>query len=646
MSLTSQLRITTLIVLMLAISGSFVLNTLSIKHTLTEELGTKNLDNATALALSMSQLEKDPTILDLLISAQFDSGQYQYIGLFDPNGKLITERKNISRKTIAPLWFTRLFSINIQPGLADIQDHWKQYGSIQIKSDVTFAYDKLWNTMIYMGIFAILIGLLGYYLCGHYLNKILGPLNIVINQAKSIELHQFIIIEEPKAMELRSLARAMNSLSNLVKKMLYDESLRLEELNKKINLDPVTGLMRRDYFIDHIQSSTHHDDNFNSGALMVFRLANLAEIDKALDYKKTNDLLKKLGDCLLQVCNKNSTLIACRLKGAEFAIFGNQAINEIMLGSQLKNMLEKTIAIENTGVKANFLAATRKINRFDNAANLITLINELLNSSTESNNGSEFVINANDISNSGNNSLHESNLANWGVMLNDALANNRLKLEHYPVITSKYELLHSESYVRIQLSSSDKWLSAAEFMFWATQLDLIDKIDELVLEAAIRVLNENHNPLCIHVSSQAMLNETYIKKAKKIIKKSLKNPHQLCFEINEATAFNHMEEFKHFCSELKVLGCVIGIEHISHHIARLSELNGVSLNYIKVNSIHIHEINTNKLNQELLNGLCKVAHSMGLLTIAEGVRNDAEIKSLIELGIDGMTGPGIKKYSS
>ena len=71
MSLISQLRITTLIALMLAISGSFVLNTLSIKHTLTEELGTKNLDNATALALSMSQLEKDPTILDLLISAQF-----------------------------------------------------------------------------------------------------------------------------------------------------------------------------------------------------------------------------------------------------------------------------------------------------------------------------------------------------------------------------------------------------------------------------------------------------------------------------------------------------------------------------------------------------------------------------------------------
>lgn len=642
MSLISQLRITTLIVLMLAIGGSFILNTLSVQRTLLEELETKNLDNATALALSMSQLQKDPTTLDLLISAQFDSGQYQYIGLFNPNGLLITERKNISRKTIAPLFFTRLFPINVQPGLADIQDNWKQYGSIQIKSDITFAYDKLWNTMIYMGIFALLIGLLGYYLCGHFLNKVLEPLSIVINQAKSIERHQFITIEEPKAIELRALARAMNSLSKLVKKMLYDESIRLEELSKKINLDPVTGLMRRDYFIDHIQSSTHHDDNFNSGALMVFRLANLAEIDKALDYKKTNDLLQKLGTCLLQVCKNNSALIACRLKGAEFAIYGNQAINEIMLASQVKNMLEEVISIETIGVEASFLVATRKISKFDNATNLISLVNELMNSSRENDNSCEFIINANDITNTASNSLHESNLVNWKVMLNDALTNNRLKLEHFPVINSKYELMHFESYVRIQSSINGKWLSAAEFMFWATQLDLIDKIDELVLESAIRLLNENNSALCIHVSSQAMLNETYIKKAKKIIKKSLKNPHQLYFEINETTAFNHMEEFKHFCSELNVLGCVIGIEHISQHIARLSELNGVSLNYIKVNAIHIHEININEENHELLSGICKVAHSMGLLTIAEGVRNDAEIKSLIEIGLDGMTGPGIK----
>jgi EAL domain-containing protein (putative c-di-GMP-specific phosphodiesterase class I)/GGDEF domain-containing protein len=628
-------------VLMLAFIGSFVLNTLSIQRTLAEELATKNTDNATVLALSMSQLQKDSVTLELLISSQFDSGQYQYIGLFDPNGNLITERKNTAHKTIAPSWFTKLYSINVHPGLADVQDNWKQYGRLHVKSDVNFAYDKLWNTMIYMGVFAILIGLLGYYLCGHFLKKILDPLDTVINQAKAIELHQFITTDEPDTQELRTLVRAMNSLSNLVKKMLHDESIRLEELSKKINLDPVTGLMRRDYFLDHIQSSTHHDDNFDSGPLVVFRLVNLADIDKALDYKRTNALLKRLGDSLVEASKNNPALITCRLKGADFAIFGNQPIDELVLANQLKSTLESVVFNENVGIKANFLIAIRKIKKFDNSTNLISLVNDLLNSTREYN-SFEFIINANDIPMAENVNLRNTNSLNWGMMLNDALVHNRLKLEHFPVITSKYELLHFESYVRIQLSPDEKWLSAAEFMFWATQFSLVDRIDELVLESAIGVLNENHSPLCVHVSSQAMLNEAYIKKAKKLIKKSLRNPNQLCFEINEATAFNHIEEFKYFCREIKMLGCAAGVEHISHHIARLSELNGVSLDYIKVNSIHVSGINSNQENQELLKGLCSVAHSMGLLAIAEGVRSDDEIKVLIDIGIDGMTGPAIK----
>ncbi len=642
MSLISQLRIAVLIILTLTAGGNFILTTLSSQQYFTEQLQSKNIDNAVALALSMSQLQKEATTLNLLVSAQFDSGHYQYISLFDINDKLIAERKNTYGTTKAPQWFTNLIPLKVYPGIARVQDGWKQYATLKLEGDLNLVYDKLWVSTLNTGIFTILIGLISYYLCGYFLKKILRPLENVIQQAKRIEDHKFITIDEPKTLEFRALVSAMNSLSNLVKKMLNDESIRLEELSKKINLDPVTGLMRRDYFIDNIQSSTHHEDSFNGGALIVFRLLNLADIDKALDYKKTNALLKKLADCLLQACKKNPALIACRLKGAEFAIFSNQTINELMLANQLKNTLEEIIFIEDIGVKANFIALTRKVNRFDNATNLITLVNDILNSSRKNDDSSEFIINANDMSKIENTNLHEANLANWELMLNNALSNGRLKLENYPVVSSKNKLLHSESYVRIQLNPDDKWLSAAEFMFWATQLNLIDKIDELVLESAITVLNENPSPLCIHVSSQAMLSDTYIKKAKKIIKKLLKNPNQLCFEINEATAFNHIEEFRHFCDELKMLGCIIGIEHISQHIARLSELNDISLDYIKVNSIHIHELNTNKANQELLSGICTVAHSMGLLAIAEGVSNDSEIESLIGIGIDGMTGPAIK----
>ncbi len=37
-----------------------------------------------------------------------------------------------------------------------------------------------------------------------------------------------------------------------------------------------------------------------------------------------------------------------------------------------------------------------------------------------------------------------------------------------------------------------------------------------------------------------------------------------------------------------------------------------------------------------------VVHSIGVLAIAEGVNSNEEIKALKEIGIDGLTGPGIR----
>ena len=53
-------------------------------------------------------------------------------------------------------------------------------------------------------------------------------------------------------------------------------------------------------------------------------------------------------------------------------------------------------------------------------------------------------------------------------------------------------------------------------------------------------------------------------------------------------------------------------------------------------------INQKKNNQKFLKGLCNLAHSIGIIVIAVAVQNEAEQKTLIKLGLDGVTGPGVK----
>src|SRR5690606_27590045 len=149
MSLIKQLWLGITMILLLALGGSFVISILSAKHYLQEQLQLKNIDNASSLALSLSQLEKDPTTLELLISPQFDSGHYQRITLTDPDGAVVVERIfTADIHNNVPHWFGSLADLQVQPGVALVQDGWQQYATLSLESHTRFALTTLWQGTI------------------------------------------------------------------------------------------------------------------------------------------------------------------------------------------------------------------------------------------------------------------------------------------------------------------------------------------------------------------------------------------------------------------------------------------------------------------------------------------------------------------
>src|SRR5690606_29584628 len=131
MSLIKQLWIGIVIMLLLVLGGNFAISTITAKTYLQEQLRLKNIDNATSLALLISQLPgKDPVTLELLITAQFDAGHYEYIIFQDAERKPIVAR-NFDEQTIntVPAWFAKLVNFDVAPGLAQVQNGWQQAGT-------------------------------------------------------------------------------------------------------------------------------------------------------------------------------------------------------------------------------------------------------------------------------------------------------------------------------------------------------------------------------------------------------------------------------------------------------------------------------------------------------------------------------------
>ena len=636
MSLIKQLWLAIVVILTLAASGAFILSTFASKYYFEQQLQMKNDDNANTLALSMTQLQKDPTTLDLLLSAQFDTGHYKYIGLTDPNGKVLSERVNKKSHTKAPDWFVKLIPLQLHPGVADIQDGWTQYGTLKIESDANFAYDKLWEVTIIIALWVLLIGIISCYAGGQILKRILSPLNDVVNQAESISENRFIMIDVPKTKEFKAVVNAMNSLSNRVKKTVSAESARLDQLRLENNFDHVTGLMNHDYFVKNLDANISHEEYFHEGVLIISRLTNLAIIDQKLGYKETNMLLKRIADALQSLCQQHSELSAGRLSGADFAIFSSQPIDSYTFGNQIKKLLEKISNIDKTSLTVDFVTVSTRVTTSDSATKIVELVHQVLDEIGTDHNNILHVINSGDLERYQNSPQNE-----WLQLLTSALDNKRIKLESYPVVNQAGELIHFESPVRLQLTPDGKWFCAGEFITWATQLHLMGRVDELVFETAVDSLNKGAQPIGLNVSATAMCNPSFIEKIINLIKINPQVADKLYLEIPEQDAFNHLLEFHNFCSKIKPLGCKTGIEHVGSHIARLGELHDIGLDYIKIDASVIRGIESSEANKTLLRGLCMITHSIGVLAIAEGVHTVDEIATLKQIGIDGMTGPGI-----
>ena len=637
MSLIKQLWLAIVVILSLAFAGAFILSTVASKHYFEQQLQAKNDDNATILALSMTQLEKEPVELDLLISAQFDAGHYHYISLTDPDGKVISERINNNSKTKAPDWFVKFIKLELHPGEAEIQDGWSQYGTLKIESDSNFAYDKLWDNTILSALWVLLIGLIGGLACGKILKKILSPLNDVVEQAESIGENRFITINVPKTKEFKAVVNAMNALSNRVKKTVSEESARLDQLRLENNYDHITGLMNHDYFIKNLDATISHEEYFHEGALTVSKLTNLAAIDQKLGYKETNVILKAIGDTLQGACDQQAGLSVGRLNGTDFAVFSSKPVDSYSFGNQIKKLLEKISGTNDKSTNINFTTVAARVTGTDSAGKMIELTSKLLDEIGSEENNVLHIINPGDLD-----QYEDSHENEWLSLLTSALDNRRIKLESYPVVSQNGDLMHFESPVRLQLKPDGKWFCAGEFITWATRLNLMSRLDALVFETAANSINNGAQAIGLNVSASAMCNLSFIEKIVSTISAQPHIAEKLYFEIPEQDAFDHLAEFHHFCKQIRSLGCKIGIEHVGTRISRLGELHDVGLNYIKIDASVIRDIDSSEANKTLLRGLCMIAHSIGVIAIAEGVHTENEIAVLKQIGIDGMTGPGIR----
>lgn len=633
MSMNRQLWLSILVSMLLALGASLFASLLNARSYLEAQLAMKNQDNATTLALALSQGNSDRDRVALAVTALFDSGHFQLIQVVDPNGKILADKVSLKADAGVPDWFVHLLPIRSLPGRAEIASGWQPIGSLTLMSHTEFAYRSLWQTALTMSAVIFAAGLIGGILASLVVRRITRPMQAVVAQARAINEHRFVTMPLPGVPELRELAAAMNDTVNRLRQDFEEDARRFEQMRREANFDPLSGLPNRVHFLASLDSALDIDGS-PYGALAIVRLRMLGKINRNLGREVADEVLRRVGATLDAVSTRCPETLAGRLNGADFALLlpagceSKPILNELIL--DLHGAMDSLAGDYSTLYIGHAAFAPG-----DDPAGLLARIDTALAAADL--NGGSAVREAAPAADSHEPVGGEA----WRQILRQALADrDSLKLAHYPMRVGDGMARHQECPLRLRQGKAGEWLAAGRFLPIAERLGLVRELDLVALQLALAELEADSGlaGLWLNLSARSIAEPEFRRDLLELLGRHPAGSARLHLEIPEAGGLARLEALRELSRDLKPLGCKLGLEHYGQRFNQIGRLYDLGLDFLKVDASFIHGLDGDPGNQAFLAGLLEIAHRVGMQVFAEGVEREEDLVRVRQLGFDGASG--------
>lgn len=629
MSLFRQVWLLIIASALMAFIVALLVSTFSARDYLQTQLYTQSSDNASSLALSISQQADDPAMVELMTNALFDSGHFELIRITDPRGNIINELRNKDLPSDVPEWFIELFPISVNSGTALISNGWKQAGKVEIQAHSRFAYESLWQSAKRLFFWMLLGGIITGLLMQLALKRMRQPILQIMEQAAAISERRFITVAQPRYIELRPMADAMNSMVARVKSMLDEQTAHIEELKRDANRDPVTGLANRSFFMGGVGSALSDEDSPANGMLYMLRLKDLATINRDLGRKETDQFLTQLATEIAHRADGQANWQAARLNGSDFALFAPAQEQDAEYAEQLLASISALAPTIQNLVAIGYSSYTKG----ESIGSLLSRTDGAL---------AQAELQPHNALSAAAYTTQKTSRPNgeWQQILQHAIDNDGFVVASFDVLDFNGQLLHKEMVLRLPDPTTGELLSAGVFMPFATRFNLLPALDLAAVRLGLASLAEQTCDIAINLASESVSNVQFRRELSTLLsKQSTKSLTRIWLEVPEKALIDDLESLSTFIIEMRKIGIKVGIEHFGRQIGSMPKLYDLSLSYLKIDGSYIHEIDQQAGNQQLVKAVMSVTNALQLITIAELVRTEGEWNKLQQLGLSGATGP-------
>lgn len=224
-----------------------------------------------------------------------------------------------------------------------------------------------------------------------------------------------------------------------------------------------------------------------------------------------------------------------------------------------------------------------------------------------------------------------------------ALERNQL----YVVYQNKYDVderpISSEALLRWKHDVLGD-ISPGVFIPLAEKTGLIDALDRFVIETVVNrqahLIKHNGTgiPVAVNLSILELIDPKLVEKLNDILKKAGVSPENLILEITETAFSKQLDIATQNISQLKSEGYKIHLDDFGTGYSSLAYLNQFDIDAIKIDISFTSRLLKDNKVKSIVQSIIDLSKSIGAGVIAEGVEQEEQFRTLVQMGCSGFQG--------
>ncbi len=150
-------------------------------------------------------------------------------------------------------------------------------------------------------------------------------------------------------------------------------------------------------------------------------------------------------------------------------------------------------------------------------------------------------------------------------------------------------------------------------------------------------------PVALNISSQQLRREADRRRFLQQLEALQLQPDEVEFELTESVLFDDLNNPDSILVRLQSMGYVLAIDDFGTGYSSLAYLRRIRCRKLKIDRLFVAGIEADRDNALMVEAMLRVAHSLDMQVVAEGVEREAEHERLKQLGCDLYQGFGLAR---